>query len=79
MYNWTCAVQTHIIQGPTIYNETSFHLKKKKEKKRNSVIATAWMNLKGIMLNEIKQKRNCSTPDFPVHHQLPELAQNHVL
>ena len=21
---------------------------------------------------------NCSTPDFPVHHQLPELAQTHV-
>ena len=21
---------------------------------------------------------NCSTPGFPVHHQLPELAQNHV-
>ena len=20
----------------------------------------------------------CSTPDFPVHHQLPELAQTHV-
>ena len=21
---------------------------------------------------------NCSTPGFPVHHQLPELAQTHV-
>ena len=21
---------------------------------------------------------DCSTPDFPVHHQLPELAQTHV-
>ena len=21
---------------------------------------------------------NCSTPDFPVHHQLPELTQTHV-
>ena len=21
---------------------------------------------------------NCSTPGFPVHHQLPNLAQNHV-
>ena len=21
---------------------------------------------------------DCSTPDFPVHHQLPELAQAHV-
>ena len=64
MYKWTCAVQTHIIQGPTIYNETSFHLKKKKrnkEKKRNSVIATAWMNLKGIMLNETNQTEKDNT------------------
>ena len=21
---------------------------------------------------------DCSTPDFPIHHQLPELAQTHV-
>jgi len=21
---------------------------------------------------------NCSTPGFPVHHQLPELAQTHI-
>ena len=21
---------------------------------------------------------DCSTPDFPVHHQLPELAQSHI-
>ena len=24
------------------------------------------------------QTMNCSTPDFPVHHQLPELTQTHV-
>ena len=23
--------------------------------------------------------RDCSTPGFPVHHQLPEFAQTHVL
>ena len=31
--------------------------KRKKEKKRNSVIATAWMNLKGIMLREVSQTK----------------------
>ena len=59
MYKWTCAVQTHIIQGSTKYNETSFHLEKKK--KANSVIATAWMNLKGIMLNETNQTEKGNT------------------
>ena len=32
--------------------------------------AQSWLTLCNPM--------DCSTPDFPVHHQLPKLAQNHV-
>ena len=53
-------------------------------------ILKRWMNLEPIMQNEVGQKfshlvvsdswdpMDCSTPGFPVHHQLPELAQIHV-
>ena len=53
-------------------------------------ILQRWMNLEPIMQNEVGQKfsclvvsdswdpMDCSTPGFPVHHQLPELAQIHV-
>ena len=27
---------------------------------------------------EVTEVTGCSTPGFPVHHQLPELAQTHV-
>ena len=52
--------------------------------------ATTWMNLEDIMLSESQfssvaqscptlcNPMNCSTLGFPVHHQLPELAQTHV-
>ena len=50
------------------------------------------MKLPMTFLTELKQKNynlfqvmsdslqpmNCSMPGFPVHHQLPELAQTHV-
>ena len=37
-----------------------------------SVISVAWLWLTLCNLTD------CSTPGFPVHHQLPELAQSHV-
>ena len=52
--------------------------------------ATTWMNLENTMpsesqLSSVAQScptlcnhMNCSTLAFPVHHQLPELAQTHV-
>ena len=33
-------------------------------------VARLWLTLRNLM--------DCSTPGFPVHHQLPELAQTHV-
>ena len=30
------------------------------------------------VMSDSLQPMNCSMPDFPAHHQLPELAQTHV-
>ena len=42
-------------------NTMKHHFTLKKKKKANSVIATAWMNLKGIMLNETNQTEKGNT------------------
>ena len=49
-----------------------FHLPQLKNKNFNqfSSVAQSWLTLYNPM--------DCSTPSFPVHHQLPELAQTHV-
>ena len=33
---------------------------------------------RSVVSNSLCNPMNCSMPDFPVHHQLPELAQTHV-
>ena len=54
----------------------NFHLKKKKTKcgickaRHNSVQSLSCLTFCNPM--------DCSTPGFPVHHQVPELAQTHV-
>ena len=46
---------------------------------------TTWMNLIPVQFSSVAQScpilcdlMDCSTPGYPVHHQLPELAQTHV-
>ena len=44
-----------------------------------------WLTILSVQFSSVAQlcptlcnPMDCSTPDFPVHHQLPEVAQTHV-
>ena len=52
---------------------------------RSSEDTSNWLQLKQVQFSSVTQlyptlcdPMDCSTPDFPVHHQLSELAQTHV-
>ena len=37
-----------------------------------------WQEYTELYKKDLHDPMNCSMPDLPVHHQLPELAQTHV-
>ena len=48
----------------------------KPEEKHNSILSQ-FSSVAQLCLT-LCDPMDCSTPGFPVHHQLPELAQTHV-
>ena len=43
-----------------------------------SVRPKPWFHFSCSVVSDLYDPMDCSTPGFPVHHQLPELAQTHV-
>ena len=48
------------------------------KKNNKTKLVTANFSIQSLSRVRLCDPMNCSTPGFPIHHQLPELAQTHV-
>ena len=76
--NWTCALQQEKplhweVHTPQLRVAPAQHQRKPKQQQKSNEDS-----VQSLSCVQLCNPMDCSTPDFPVHHRLPELAQTHI-